>query len=59
VEGVAEERRVGAVTYREAGDEYFGKRTLRRYAGVWSLWALGVGLHFGSSSRTRPTAACI
>lgn len=38
-----EGRKVGAVTYREAGHEYFGRRTLRRYAGVWSLWALGVG----------------
>ena len=24
-------------------DEYFADRGLRRYAGVWSLWALGVG----------------
>ncbi len=31
------------VTYREAGQEYFDKRKLRRHAGVWSLWALGVG----------------
>ncbi len=35
------ERR-GYVTYREAGEGYFEKRLLRRYAGVWSLWALGV-----------------
>ncbi|HSL64347.1 MAG TPA: amino acid permease [Gaiellaceae bacterium] len=39
---MAESRKVGAVTYREAGDEYFEKRRLRRHAGVWSLWALGV-----------------
>jgi ethanolamine permease len=39
---VAEARKVGPVTYREAGLEYFAKRTLRRHAGVWSLWALGV-----------------
>src|SRR5918996_1179739 len=39
--GVAE-RTVGSVTYREAGQEYFDKRRLRRHAGVWSLWALGV-----------------
>ncbi len=39
---MAEERKVGLVTYREAGDEYFGKRGLKRHAGVWSLWALGV-----------------
>ncbi|MCG8418355.1 MAG: ethanolamine permease [Proteobacteria bacterium] len=37
------EKQVGGVTYREAGNEYFEKRGLRRYAGVWSLWALGVG----------------
>jgi ethanolamine permease len=32
----------GGVTYREAGGDYFAKRALRRHAGVWSLWALGV-----------------
>ena len=31
------------VTYEKVGDEYFQKRKLRRYAGVLSLWALGVG----------------
>lgn len=36
------QRKVGAITYREAGHDYFAKRTLRRHAGVWSLWALGV-----------------
>jgi ethanolamine permease len=30
------------VTYRDADEEYFDKRKLRRHAGVWSLWALGV-----------------
>ena len=35
------ERR-SSVTYREADKDYFAKRTLRRHAGVWSLWALGV-----------------
>ena len=39
---MAESRKVGAITYREADDEYFVKRKLRRHAGVWSLWALGV-----------------
>ena len=39
---MAESRKVGAITYREADEEYFGKRILRRHAGVWSLWALGV-----------------
>jgi ethanolamine permease len=37
------ERKVGSVTYREVGEEYFDKRGLRRHAGVWALWALGVG----------------
>ena len=37
-----EQRTVGGVTYREAGEEYFAQRRLRRHAGVWSLWALGV-----------------
>ena len=37
------ERKVGSVTYREVGEGYFEERGLRRHAGVWSLWALGVG----------------
>lgn len=32
----------GGVTYAHAGSEYFEKRGLRRHAGAWSLWALGV-----------------
>jgi ethanolamine permease len=39
---VAEARKVGPVTYHDAEEGYFAKRTLRRHAGVWSLWALGV-----------------
>ena len=39
---MAEQRKVGSVTYREVGQEYFDNRGLRRHAGVWSLWALGV-----------------
>jgi ethanolamine permease len=35
-------RRRGAITYRETAEGYFEKRQLRRHAGVWSLWALGV-----------------
>jgi len=31
------------VQYVPVADHYFGERVLRRYAGVWSLWALGVG----------------
>jgi len=30
-------------SYTEAGVEYFERRQLKRFAGVWSLWALGVG----------------
>ncbi len=39
---MADRTKMGAITYREADEEYFAKRTLRRHAGVWSLWALGV-----------------
>lgn len=31
------------VEYTRVADRYFEERGLRRYAGVWSLWALGVG----------------
>jgi len=37
------ERKVGSVTYTEVGQDYFDKRGLRRHAGMWPLWALGVG----------------
>jgi ethanolamine permease len=37
------EQRRGGVTYTRADDEYFEARGLKRFAGVWSLWALGVG----------------
>ena len=33
----------GGIVYRKAEAGYFEKRGFRRYAGVWSLWALGVG----------------
>lgn len=33
----------GGVKYASRGKDYFEKRGLQRYAGVWSLWALGVG----------------
>jgi ethanolamine permease len=36
------ERSTGSVTYRQVGSEYFEQRGLRRHAGVWSIWALGV-----------------
>lgn len=32
-----------SVKYTKVDKGYFDKRGLRRYAGVWSLWALGVG----------------
>ena len=62
---MAENTKVGAITYREADEEYFAKRTLRRHAGVWSLWALGVaavisgeffGWNFGLAVRLRRAA---
>lgn len=31
------------VTYEKVDDAYFAARGLKRHAGVWSLWALGVG----------------
>ena len=39
----SEPTQVGGVTYRTVDAAYFQRRGLRRYAGVWSLWALGVG----------------
>jgi len=40
---VPETERRGAVAYTEVAADYFQRRGLRRYAGVGSLWALGVG----------------
>jgi ethanolamine permease len=37
-----ERRKVGSVTYREVGEDYFKQRGLRRHAAFWSLWSLGV-----------------
>ena len=37
-----ERRKVGSVSYQEAGNDYFGRRKLRRHAAFWSLWSLGV-----------------
>ena len=31
------------VRYEQADPAYFERRGLRRFAGAWSLWALGVG----------------
>jgi len=36
-------RHEGGVSYHKPGQDYFEKRGLRRHAGVFSLWALGVG----------------
>jgi ethanolamine permease len=33
----------GGVNYRDTDEGYFEQRSLKRYAGVFSLWALGVG----------------
>ena len=35
--------KVRGVEYRAVDETYFAKRSLRRHAGAWSLWALGVG----------------
>jgi ethanolamine permease len=40
---MGEKQTVGSVTYQDTGKDYFAKRSLRRHARVWSLWALGVG----------------
>ncbi|MGQ0671631.1 MAG: ethanolamine permease [Hyphomicrobium sp.] len=37
------ETTVKGVTYEKVDDAYFKARSMKRYAGVWSLWALGVG----------------
>ena len=37
------DQRVAGVTYNDVDASYFEKRGLKRHAGVWSLWALGVG----------------
>src|SRR6478609_3326070 len=40
---MADTKKVGSVAYATRDKDYFEKRGLQRYAGVWSLWALGVG----------------
>jgi ethanolamine permease len=39
---MAEKQHEGGVSYRTAGVDYFEDRELRRHAGVFYLWALGV-----------------
>jgi ethanolamine permease len=40
---MSDKHTVGGVSYQQVDAEYFQKRGLKRYAKVWSLWALGVG----------------
>jgi ethanolamine permease len=40
---MADQAAAGGVSYRRADKDYFEKRGFQRYAGIWSLWALGVG----------------
>jgi ethanolamine permease len=40
---LTEKRHEGGVSYHIPGADYFKNRELKRYAGVFSLWALGVG----------------
>ncbi|WP_193337004.1 amino acid permease [Devosia beringensis] len=40
---MSETRKVGSVAYAKRDKSYFEERGLTRYAGIWSLWALGVG----------------
>lgn len=35
-------KRAGGATYTAAGADYFAKRSLKRTAGVWGLWGLGI-----------------
>lgn len=37
------QKKVGSVAYSKADKSYFEQRGLKRHAGAWSLWALGVG----------------
>jgi ethanolamine permease len=40
---MSDKKQVGSVTYAQADQDYFAKRGFKRYARIWSLWALGVG----------------
>ncbi|MCU1441246.1 MAG: amino acid transporter permease [Rhodoglobus sp.] len=39
---MAESRSVSGVKYTSAGADYFEKRSLKRAAGIWGLWGLGI-----------------
>lgn len=40
---MSDQQTMQGVTYEKVGAESFEKRGSRRFAGVWSLWALEVG----------------
>jgi len=40
---MAGNKKIGSVAYATRDKSYFDQRGLNRYAGIWSLWALGVG----------------
>src|ERR1044071_7676026 len=40
---MAETHEAGGIAYRKVDASYFEQRGFQRYAGIWSLWALGVG----------------
>ena len=52
---MAKKKTFGQVEYEDVGDAYFEKRGLRRYARVWSLWALGVGAVISGDFFGRPS----
>ena len=63
---MTQSKSVAGVTYTKAGAGYFEKRTLKRSAGFWGLWGLGIaavisgdfsGWNFGTRAR-RAAAAC-
>jgi len=39
---MAQSKSVAGVSYKDVGAGYFEKRTLKRSAGVWGLWGLGI-----------------
>jgi ethanolamine permease len=39
---MSDTKRSGGATYTAAGADYFAKRSLKRTAGVWGLWGLGI-----------------
>ena len=39
---MSDTKKAGGATYTAAGAGYFEKRSLKRTAGVWGLWGLGI-----------------